>query len=301
MITSFFNADVKAKILVVDDQPVNIQIIHQILSAEYQIFMATSGAQAIQLCLSNPPDLILLDVMMPELDGLETCRLLKKQDGLATVPVVFVTGLQSQDEENECWDAGGSDFLIKPVNPVTLKNRVRAQLRLKLQNDLLQQLAFSDALTGLYNRRYANEFFENQNAVCQRSSMPLVVLMIDIDFFKAYNDCYGHLKGDECLIAVAQQLKTGLQRSSDLVARYGGEEFICILPGISMAEAKTLSQSLVDSVAALDLEHQQSPLGKVTISLGYASSECSTELLHDADLALYQSKHNGKNRAVGFE
>lgn len=299
--TSFFNTDVKAKILVVDDQPVNIQIIHQILSAEYQIFMATSGAQAIQLCLSNPPDLILLDVMMPELDGLETCRLLKKQDGLASVPVVFVTGLQSQDEENECWDAGCSDFLIKPVNPVTLKNRVRAQLRLKLQNDLLQRLAFSDALTGLYNRRYANEFFENQNAVCQRASMPLVVLMIDIDFFKTYNDSYGHLKGDECLIVVAQQLKTKLKRSSDLVARYGGEEFICILPGISLAEADILAQSLVDSVAALQLEHRKSPLGKVTISLGYASSEHSTELLRDADVALYQSKNNGRNRSTAFK
>lgn len=121
----------KAKILVVDDQPVNIQIIHQMLNADYQIFMATSGVQAIALCQSNPPDLILLDVMMPELDGLATCKLLKQQPELAQIPVIFVTGLQQQEEENQCWEAGGADFVIKPVNPVTLKHRVQNQLKLK--------------------------------------------------------------------------------------------------------------------------------------------------------------------------
>ncbi|WP_233080157.1 response regulator [Rheinheimera soli] len=130
----------KAKVLVVDDQPVNIQIIHQMLNADYQIFMATSGAQAISLCQSNPPDLILLDVVMPELDGLATCRLLKQQPELAQIPVIFVTGLQSQEEETQCWEAGGADFVIKPVNIVTLKHRIKTQLKLKQQDDLLQQL-----------------------------------------------------------------------------------------------------------------------------------------------------------------
>jgi CheY-like chemotaxis protein len=127
----------KVKILVVDDQPVNIQIIHQMLNAEYQIFMATSGAQAITLCQHNPPDLILLDVIMPELDGLATCRLLKQQPELANIPVIFVTGAQSPEDENLCWEAGGADFVIKPVNAVTLKHRIKTQLKLQ---DLLQQL-----------------------------------------------------------------------------------------------------------------------------------------------------------------
>lgn len=126
----------KAKILVVDDQPVNIQIIHQMLNTDYQIFMATSGAQAITLCQTNPPDLILLDVMMPELDGLATCRLLKQQPELAPIPVIFVTGLQSPEEEALCWEAGGADFVLKPVNAVTLKHRVKNQLRL---HQLLKQ------------------------------------------------------------------------------------------------------------------------------------------------------------------
>lgn len=138
-VTSLHGAD-KIKILVVDDQPVNIQIIHQMLCAEYQIFMATSGAQAISLCQNNPPDLILLDVLMPELDGLATCRLLKQKPELAQIPVIFVTGMQSQEDENVCWEAGGADFVIKPVNPVTLRNRIRTQLKLKQQQDLLQQL-----------------------------------------------------------------------------------------------------------------------------------------------------------------
>jgi PleD family two-component response regulator len=130
----------KIKILVVDDQPVNIQIIHQMLNADYQIFMATSGAQAISLCQSNPPDLILLDVVMPELDGVATCRLLKQQPELAQIPVIFVTGMQSQEEEVVCWEAGGADFVLKPVNAVTLKHRVKTQVKLLQQARLLQQL-----------------------------------------------------------------------------------------------------------------------------------------------------------------
>jgi PleD family two-component response regulator len=130
----------KIKILVVDDQPVNIQIIHQMLNADYQIFMATSGAQAISLCQSNPPDLILLDVVMPELDGVATCRLLKQQPELAHIPVIFVTGMQSQEEEVVCWEAGGADFVLKPVNAVTLKHRVKTQVKLLQQARLLQQL-----------------------------------------------------------------------------------------------------------------------------------------------------------------
>lgn len=130
----------KIKILVVDDQPVNIQIIHQMLNADYQIFMATSGAQAISLCQSNPPDLILLDVVMPELDGVATCRLLKQQPELAHIPVLFVTGMQSQEEEVVCWEAGGADFVLKPVNAVTLKHRIKTQVKLLQQARLLQQL-----------------------------------------------------------------------------------------------------------------------------------------------------------------
>lgn len=137
-VTPLHNAD-KIKILVVDDQPVNIQIIHQMLNAEYQIFMATSGAQAITLCQNNPPDLILLDVVMPELDGLATCRLLKQQPELANIPVIFVSGMQSQEDETLCWEAGGADFVIKPVHAVTLKHRIKTQLKLTQMQDLLQQ------------------------------------------------------------------------------------------------------------------------------------------------------------------
>lgn len=143
-VTPLHNVD-KIKILVVDDQPVNIQIIHQMLCSDYQVFMAISGAQAITLCQNNPPDLILLDVIMPELDGLATCRLLKQQPEIAEIPVIFVTGMHSQEEENLCWEAGGADFVIKPVNPVTLKHRIKTQLKLKQQQDLLRQLADSAA------------------------------------------------------------------------------------------------------------------------------------------------------------
>jgi diguanylate cyclase (GGDEF)-like protein len=297
-----FHGGHKPRVLVVDDQPVNIQVIYQILANEYQVFMATSGSQALTFCQKTPPDLILLDIAMPQMDGLETCRKLKEQPQLADIPIIFVTSLEQQAEENQCWQVGGSDFILKPVNHVTLKNRVRAQITLKQQNQYLKQLAFIDGLTNLWNRRFADDYLARQLSLSHRQQHELTLMMIDIDLFKQYNDHFGHLQGDDCLKSVCQLLASCLKRPSDVLARFGGEEFICILPGCKWQDAELLGQVMVQAVADGALPHPLSPYRFVTVSIGLASTGLSimqaSELIATADQALYQAKDQGRHRCV---
>ncbi|MBC3766867.1 diguanylate cyclase [Neptunicella marina] len=294
---------VQAKILVVDDQPINIQLINQTLSQDYNVYMATSGKQAIDFCLNNQPDLVLMDVVMPEMDGLETCRQMKEMEELATIPVIFVTGLTEQDEEDECWEAGGIDFLTKPVNPVTLRNRVKAQLTLKFQTDWLRDLAYFDGLTGVYNRRYFDDYYLRQINHSKRCNQPLSLMMIDIDFFKQYNDNYGHLSGDDCLVMIADCLQSVFQRPSDIIARFGGEEFVAVLPDTEVEGVKLLAQKTIEKVQSLNIEHNHSPFGIITISIGIAHKSGNdlddSPLTLKADQQLYKAKANGRNTFMG--
>lgn len=286
-----------ATILVVDDQPINIQVIYQILGEQYQILMATSGPEAINVCKKSMPDLVLMDVVMPEQDGLTTCKLMKADSEIANIPVIFVTGLQQQSEENACWDAGAVDFIQKPVNPSTLQNRVKAHLTLKRQADLLRSMAYVDGLTGVYNRRYFEKYLHSQVAVCKRLQQPIAIMIIDIDHFKQYNDHFGHLAGDDALKLVAQCLKNSSQRPADLVARYGGEEFVCVLPNTDSTGAAHLAAQMLVAISDLAIEHPTSTTGKVSISIGVAATtNYSTNLTQLADEQLYLAKQQGRNR-----
>lgn len=163
--------------------------------------------------------MIILDVVMNDMDGLEACRRLKQDPSLRDIPVIFVTSSRDNDDEDDCWDAGGVDFLLKPVNAKTLLNRVKVHLTLKFQADLLRQMAYLDGLTGVFNRRYFDDFLLRQVAQVRRTGEPLSILLLDIDYFKQYNDCYGHLAGDDCLRKVADYLKSAIRRPLDMVAR----------------------------------------------------------------------------------
>lgn len=286
-----------ATILVVDDQPINIQVIYQILGEQYQVLMATSGIEAIKVCKTSMPDLVLMDVVMPEQDGLTTCKLMKTDAEIANIPVIFVTGLQQQSEENACWEAGAVDFIQKPVNPSTLQHRVRAHLTLKRQTDLLRSLAYIDGLTGVNNRRYFEQYFQKQLAACKRLQQPIAVLLIDIDHFKQYNDHYGHLLGDDALKLVAKSLKLSTKRPADLVARYGGEEFICVLPNTDASGATHLATKMLAAIMELNIKHPTSPLGKISVSIGVAATtDYQVNLTQLADEQLYSAKQNGRNR-----
>ncbi|EKO3781296.1 MULTISPECIES: diguanylate cyclase [Shewanella] len=287
-----------ATILVVDDQPINIQIVFQVLGNEYNILMATSGKQAIKVCHDSRPDLILLDVVMPEQDGLETCRQLKADKQLADIPVIFVTGLQHETDEDACWDAGGVDFIQKPFNTNTLRNRVKAHLALKRQADLLRSLAYLDGLTGIYNRRYFDNVLSIQLAQHRRKLSPLAVLMIDIDYFKKYNDTFGHLAGDDALRKVASALKHN-GRQADTVARYGGEEFVVLLADTDINGAVTVAKKMLHHVLELDIAHPQTPATKLSISVGIAVADeakgYDSNIIELADQQLYLSKQRGRN------
>ncbi len=292
----------RGRLLVVDDQPINIQAIHQIFADTHDVFMATNGQQALDFCHNTPPDLVLLDVEMSGMDGLEVCRRLKQNVDTQSIPVIFVTANNHPDHENACWLAGGVDFVNKPVNPMTLQNRVRAHLTLKFQFDLLHNLAFVDGLTGIANRRLFDERLDAEWRRCKRSQQPLSLIMIDIDYFKLYNDHYGHQMGDDCLRAVARALKTRILRPYDLLARYGGEEFVCLLPETDLTGATVIANALLDAVKSLKIEHVRSNLDQfVSISVGVASEDfvgerTSDELLQRADARLYQAKRKGRGQ-----
>ena len=187
----------RPRLLVVDDQPINIQTLYQVFHADHEVFVATSGEQALAFCRGNPlPDLILLDVVMPGLDGLAVCQQLKADPVLANIPVIFVTACMDPADETRALEAGGVDFITKPVNPMVVRARVKTHLTLKAQEDFLRSLVFVDGLTGVANRRRFDEALLSEWRQCRRAGTPLALLMIDIDHFKRYNDHYGHPTGD---------------------------------------------------------------------------------------------------------
>lgn len=294
------------RLLIVDDQPINIHTLHQVFHADHELFMATSGRQALDFCLNNPlPDLILLDVMMPDMDGLEVCRKLKADPLTEAIPIIFVTAQTEPEEQTAALEAGGVDFITKPICPAVVRARVRTHLTLKMQSDLLRAQALTDGLTGVANRRRFDDALQLEWRRCLRRRAPLAVLMIDIDHFKQFNDCYGHQAGDRCLRAVGEALQASFRRPYDLVARYGGEEFVCLMPECSLTDARTMAEEAVLAVRRLAIPHERSPTAPVvTISAGIATcvpgepGEAPERLMQRADAALYEAKRQGRNRVA---
>jgi diguanylate cyclase (GGDEF)-like protein len=300
------SAPVKPRLLVVDDQPINIQVMNQIFAADFQVFMATSGAQALTICQNNPPDLILLDVVMPGMDGFEVCTRLQGDEATRNIPVIFVTAHSDAAQETRGLETGAVDFISKPVNPAVVRARVKTHLTLKLQSDLMRKLVFLDGLTGVYNRRYFDKQLTMEAARSARNQSPLSLIMLDVDCFKLYNDHYGHQMGDDCLRKMATTLKGGLRRPADMVARFGGEEFTCILPETDFSDAMALARELERAIRALQIPHVHSQVdGVVTISLGVATRRVNSQcvepaaLLAEADAQLYMAKRDGRARVCG--
>ncbi|MCD4487036.1 diguanylate cyclase [Chromobacterium vaccinii] len=292
----------RGRILVVDDQPANIVVAHQILRERHDVFMATNGEQALEFCRATPPDMLLLDVEMPGLNGMDVCRRLKQDPATHDIPVIFVTGLQSPQQELECWEAGAADFVSKPVTPITLLNRVNAHLTLKFQADQLRVLAYHDGLTGIANRRNFDERLDKAWRHCQRARSTLALILSDVDLFKKYNDNCGHHAGDECLRQVASAIQDQMRRPYDLAARYGGEEFVCLLPETTLAGAVTVAIKIDAAVRALHIQHPASSVDVcVTLSQGVAviepdAGEDGERLLRLADDQLYLAKRTGRGR-----
>jgi diguanylate cyclase (GGDEF)-like protein len=292
----------RPKLLIVDDQPTNILVLHELFREDCDVFMATSGEQAISVCQTQLPDLILLDVVMEGMDGHEVCRRLKSDPATQGIPIIFITAQQQESDEVLGLELGAVDFISKPINTTIVRARVRTHLTLKLQSDLLRSMALIDGLTGVANRRKFNEDILADWRLCFREQKPLSLILVDVDYFKRYNDQYGHQAGDGCLKSIAQALSETVRRPYDLVARYGGEEFACVLPNTVLSGAVDIAEKMQKRVRALGIEHSTSDVDHVmTISLGVATLTPTGELgfetlIEAADKQLYKAKNAGRAR-----
>ncbi|MFZ2321796.1 MAG: diguanylate cyclase [Pseudomonas sp.] len=293
---------VRPKLLVVDDQRINILVLNELFREDCDVFMATSGEQALQVCRAQLPDLVLLDVQMDGIDGYEVCRRLKADAESRNIPVIFITAQGGEADEVRGLQLGAVDFIAKPINPVIVRARVQTHLTLKLQSDILRSMALLDGLTGVANRRKFDEQLLRDWRQSQREQTSLSLILVDVDHFKRYNDHYGHQAGDAALQAVARVLTSTLRRPHDLLARYGGEEFVGVLPNTGLSEAVKLAERMQAGVRALNLEHSGSPEAQVvTISLGVATVVARSDLapqalVEAADQQLYAAKQAGRAR-----
>lgn len=289
-------------ILIIDDTPVNIRILSELLVDNYEILFSTSGIDGLQRAQADRPDLILLDIMMPGMDGYEVCRRLKADPATEQIPVIFVTALGQEADEAKGLQIGAIDYITKPISPPIVKARVQNHLKLKRYQDMLSDLALLDGLTGIPNRRRFDEALQLEWHRARRNNSSLSLLMIDIDFFKLYNDHYGHLAGDDCLRSVAHAMEQVMQRGGDLLARYGGEEFACILADTATDGARSVADRIIRSVVELAIPHVASPVAPhVTVSIGFCtiqpdSSHTCDQLVACADRNLYRAKQAGRNR-----
>lgn len=295
------------KVLIIDDVAMNAALIASVVATLCDVQTATGSQQGLEMAMQYQPDLILLDVLMPEMDGFEVFRRLKNEPRTAHIPVIFLTGVAQANAEELGLNMGAADFIAKPFRTAVLLARVRNHLELVRQRRLLERLSHCDGLTGIANRRFLNAMLSKEFSRMQRHQQSLALLMLDVDDFKAFNDHYGHLHGDHCLQQVAQAISQCLRRPGDLVARYGGEEFVCLLPETSIDGALKLAHDIQAAIAALRIPHVQAQASElVTVSMGVAAlpaHELSNgqQLLSSADARLYRAKRSGRNRIVSSD
>lgn len=304
--------DYTPSLLIVDDDTSAIRILSKAIGRLGKIRFATNGPDALRAAREERPDLVLLDAEMPGMGGFEVCERMKTEMELRDVPVIFITSHTEASMEEAGLALGAVDFIGKPIRPAIVHARAKTHLHLKLAMDRLNLLAQTDGLTGLANRRFLDQNIEREWLRTRRNGQPFSLLLMDIDYFKRYNDRNGHLQGDQCLIAVAHALRACINRPADLVARYGGEEFAVLLPETDHVGACRIAEQLGDGVRHLNIPHLDSPHGKVTVSIGVASfdeespswphtSESNevapdiARLLEFSDAALYEAKEAGRD------
>ncbi|WP_194435551.1 diguanylate cyclase domain-containing protein [Vibrio fluminensis] len=285
--------DAKIEILVVDDTIENIKLLDNLLSSEgYQVTGAPSGSAALRICQHKNIDLILLDIMMPKMDGYEVCSQLKSSRRTQDIPIIFLSALDSTQDKVRAFQVGGVDYIQKPFEALEVLARVKnhtdillLQRKLIKRNKELKKLADTDGLTGLLNRRRMTELLEQQSNYC--------VILFDLDNFKYINDKYGHQRGDEELIEFAT-LTEEIVANKGHISRWGGEEFLVLLPECDLDEAKTVAQSLQKTFSGSDQVCS-------TASFGVVDNQCAnsfSSVVRAADTAMYQGKNNGKNQVV---
>lgn len=294
-----------SRVLIVDDERmIRLLIKRTIQGSGYQIQEAADGLECLKICQERVPDLILLDAMMPNMDGFNCCIELQKACHRNCPPILMITALDDDDSINRAFDSGAIDYITKPLNLTVLRHRVRRLLQMNWAMSQLQRLTLIDELTQLANRRHFDNYIDqiiDQHSSHRETQISLV--LCDIDRFKKINDTYGHLVGDYFLKAVASVIGQSLKRPMDLAARYGGEEFGLILPDTSLEEAIESAEAIRSAVKSIRVHHQEMEIPiKINMSFGVSCISPSIlskeELISRADAALYQAKNEGRDRVV---
>ncbi|MBN1342158.1 MAG: diguanylate cyclase [Phycisphaerae bacterium] len=299
------SADTTPLVLVVDDDPTNVVLLSHILKKSgYRVGQANSGRACLEYLQGNSPDLIVLDIRMPEMDGFEVCRRLKANEKTASIPVMFLTAEGRSDENIEAgFGAGAIDFITKPFSRVDVLARIQLVLRQRALQESYKELAHKDPLTGLNNRRRLYERLTEIMSEADRYERVVSLAMIDLDWFKEVNDTHGHDFGDQVLIGFAQLLETQC-RLEDVTCRFGGEEFLVVMPNTSIELAASCAERLRIAWEQTTLQSPQGDEIRVTASFGVACSlpgESATDgdnVVRRADRAMYAAKNRGRNRVI---
>jgi len=296
----------KPTVLIADDEKANLKILSEILKSEVELILTKSGDQVIDKAIKFKPDIILLDIIMPKMDGFSVIKQLKSNVNTHDIPVIFITALTDVNNEEKGFNLGASDYIQKPFHAVCVLARVKLHLQLAKQRALLAQFAYIDSLTSLANRRRYEEIFDIELTAAKRDQKPFALAIIDIDFFKQYNDNYGHSLGDQVLQKVAKVMALSLKRPRDFIARTGGEEFVVILPNTDLQGAGRIIALCCQAVSDLKIVNcktggeDNAPVSYITVSAGgFASipnSDLSkSDIYNHADTMLYKAKSLGRN------
>ncbi|MCL1911958.1 MAG: diguanylate cyclase [Leptospirales bacterium] len=291
----------KNSILIVDDDESDIVILTSILSPEYAVFAVKNGRDAVEIGEEHIPDIILLDVIMPEMNGYDVIAALKNSHKTRNVPVIFITGLDSSEDEEKGLALGAADYISKPFSPSIVSLRVRNQIQMLNMVRTIEKLTVTDQLTGISNRRGFDNRIDLEWRRAMREDTPISILLLDIDKFKEYNDTYGHQQGDVLLQTLAKIIAKSLRRSIDFVARWGGEEFVVLLQNTGLSGALILAERIRTNVENTVILCEDGTKTKVTVSIGVNTQVPERGSLCDnfiakADKALYEAKKTGRNK-----
>jgi len=295
----------KSNILIVDDEKANVVELTNILNTDYKVSAVIDSREAVETAEETMPDIILLDVVMPEMSGYDVIIALKSSEKTKGIPVIFITGLDSDEDEERGLTLGAMDYISKPFHAPIVKIRIRNQIRMLEQFRMIERLSMLDQLTELPNRRSLEAQLNMEWRKALREQKPISILMIDIDKFKNYNDEFGHQQGDAALVAVAGMFRTVLKRPGDFAARWGGEEFIALLPNTNAEGALEVAEQMRSFVENMEIPCQDGRITKITLSVGVNTQtpehqDVVSEFIRYADEALYEAKRKGRNQVCLF-
>jgi len=299
------DANLKDRVLVVDDEKTNLTVLNHILSPDYTVFTAKSGSIGLRRAVDDKLDLILLDIIMPDINGFELLLRLKQDHETRDIPVIIITGLSAEGDEEKGLLLGAVDYITKPFKNAIVRARIRTHLQVLRQMRMIERLGMIDTLTNIPNRRSFDDRMEMEWRRAVRNKTEISLLMLDVDKFKVYNDTYGHPQGDVLLKTVAGIFAAAVRRPADIAARVGGEEFCVLLPDTHIDAALKIAETIRAAV-----EKERVPAGdagvltSATVSIGAAcfkptEGDSAAEFVEEADKRLYAAKNSGRNRVVG--